>query len=177
MKKIKRATSRAMLGLTQQEIAILLKVTRSQWSHYEANTRFLPKGAALRFLEMLAYMISPETEALRHSSKLKHVENKTTSILEKRLKENEYQLMVLSRKIASVQDKVEKYSKAVQLMDFLNSPEQIKKAANPKGVSLLTAASIANYTESKSQLSLLQIDQNLLQYEETLLKEALGKLS
>lgn len=171
----KKDTSRSFLGLTQQEIALLLKVTRSQWSHYEASTRSLPNGAGIRFLEMLSYMILPETEALRHASMLKHEESKTKPTVQKRLKKTEYQLMVISRKIADVQEKFEKYSKSVQLMDFLNSPEEVKKAASLKALSSITSRALANYTESKSELRLLQLDQKLLLQEKLVLEEELKK--
>lgn len=176
MKRIKKDDSRSMLGLTQLELAMLLKVTRSQWSHYERGSRLLPNGAGSRYLEMVAYMVLPETEALRQSANQKYEGNYTKTILEKRLKENEYQLMVIAREIPKVQEKFEKYSKALQLTDFLNSPKEFKKAANPEGLSSITSDSIANYNKNKSQLILLDIDQRILQHEETLLKAALEEI-
>lgn len=176
MKGIKKDNTRTILGLTQLEIATILNVTRSQWSHYEGNTRDLPNGAGLMVGEMILYMLSPEAKALKSLSKPEYQENKTKLIMEKRLKENEYQLMKIHRKITKEQQKLEKYSKAVQLTDFLNSPEGINKAANLKGLKALTAAIISNYKECKSQLLLFQVDQELLQNEKLILEVALQRL-
>ncbi|UPT70291.1 MAG: helix-turn-helix domain-containing protein [Flavobacterium sp. JAD_PAG50586_2] len=160
MKRIKKGTVRAMLGLTQEQIAGLLKVSRSLWSHYEGLRRNLPQGAGTRIGEMITYMLTPEAKALKSLSKPEYLDNRTTLIIEKRLVENDYQLQVIVRKIASEQEKFENYSKAVQLMDFLNSPEEVKKARSLPALNAITVDVIDNYLESKSKLRLLLIDQN-----------------
>jgi transcriptional regulator with XRE-family HTH domain len=174
---MKKETSRSLLGLTQQEMAILLKVTRSQWSHYERNSRLLPHDAGLRLQEMTRYMASPEAQASQKLPEAEYGESKTKPIVEKRLRENEYQLMIIEKKIAGVQQKFEKYANAVRLMEFLNSPEEVKKAAHPEAVPVITTAAIRNLSKSKSQLDLLQIDQKLLQFEQQLLKSTLETFS
>lgn len=173
----KKRVFRSLSGLTQLEIAMLLKVTRSQWSHYEANRRDLPNDAGIRAQEMLSYMSSPKAIAFQKSSKPGYEKSKTKLMIEKRITENEYQLAGIARKIFGVEKKLDNYLKAVRLMEFLNSPEEVKKATSPEAVRSITSTSITNFIESKSQLDLLEIDQKLLQYETVLLKEALEKLA
>lgn len=167
----KNETIRALLGLTQQEMAMLLKVSRSQWSHYEMGIRNLPSAANLRLQEMILYMLSPEAQALQNIPSQKQDESKTKRVLENRLKENEYQLQIIARKITAIQEKVAKYAKAVQLMHFLNSPEQVEKAAAPLVLEPITAAAVRNFNENNSQLSLLLIDQELLQLQQKVLEK------
>lgn len=176
MKKINKENLRAMLGLTQQEIAGLLKVSRSLWAHFEGHRKNLPEDAGMRVNEMLLFMLSPEAKALKALTKPEYEENTTKMIFEKRLAENKYQLSVIDRKIAKEQEKFEKLSKAVQLMDFLNSPEQLKKAPSPQGLRVTTSKIIDNFKESRSKLRLLHIDLQLLQKEKLILEAAIEKL-
>jgi transcriptional regulator with XRE-family HTH domain len=173
MKRMKKDTARAMLGLTQEQISGLLKVSRSLLAHYEGLRRNLPEGAGTRIGEMITYMLTPEAKALKSLSRPEYQDNRTTLIIEKRLVENDYQLQDIARKIAREQEKIENYSKAVQLIDFLNSPEEVKKAISLPALNTITVDVIDNYLESKSKLSLLLIDQELLIKEKIILETAL----
>lgn len=168
---MKRETIRAMLGLTQQEMAMLLNVSRGQWSMYESNRRNLPLAASLRLGEMIVYMLSPEAKALKNLPKTEREDNKIKQLLEKRLKENEFQLMVFTRKINRAQGKLEQFEKAAQLMHFLNSPAEIKKAIAPQIVPSITEDIITSFRKYKLELSLLQIDLELLQGQQQVLEK------
>ncbi|WP_264519773.1 hypothetical protein [Flavobacterium sp. N1994] len=175
-KSLRQAHSnRLMFGLTQQEIALILNVSRSHLSHHEGNRRNLPSAANLRLQEMMLYMLTPEAQALQNLPNQKQEESKIKNILEIRLKENEYQLQVIARKITATQEKVAKYAKAVQLMHFLNLPEQVAKAAAPNVLEAITATALRNYNENNSQLSVLLIDQELLQLQHKVLEKAMLK--
>lgn len=102
-----------MLGLTQMEMAMILRIIRSQWSHYEAGTIILPENSGIRLSEIILYMLSPEAKTLKALSKPEYEDSKTKAIVKKRLKDNEYWLIDMARKIAKEQGKLEKYSKAV----------------------------------------------------------------
>lgn len=171
MSKIKKEATRSMFGLTQQEIAMLINVSRSHWSHYEGNRRSLPSAAGLRLDEIKRYMLLPEAKASENLSKFEN--GHTKRVIEKRLEENEYQLERLNRKIDKAQQKLEKYEKAAQLMAFLNSPEEVKKAPAPEILSSITGVAMANFRETKSELHLLKIDRELLLYEAIVLKKGM----
>lgn len=175
-KNLRAQTDRLLLGLTQQEIAMILNVSRSHLSHHEGHRRHLSSGAGLRLSEMILYMLSPEAKAFKTLDKPQYEDGKTKSILEKRLKGNEYQLRVLTRKIETAQEKFEKCKKAAQLMSFLNLPEEVEKAAKPEVLPLIESVAIINFRKTKSQLSLLQIDQDLLQLQQEYLQKTLREL-
>lgn len=176
MSKIKKETARSLFGLSQQQLATVLKVTRSQWSHYESGERSLPNDAGLLVIEMLSHMLSPEGSAFQNLSKPECADDKTRPILEKRLKENTYQLMVTERKIGTAQEKLDKSSKSVELMGFLNSTTKIKMPADPKTLRSIQSGAIAGFKENRSQLIVLEIDHELLLQEKAILEERLKKL-
>lgn len=53
----KRTTIREQLGVTQEELALLLKVTRSQLAMYELGKRDLPVAAKKQLSELLLYVM------------------------------------------------------------------------------------------------------------------------
>lgn len=53
MEKIK---IRELLGIKQEEIALLLEITRSQWAMYETGKRDLPTAAKLKLADILAFV-------------------------------------------------------------------------------------------------------------------------
>ena len=171
----KRYSDRHLLGLTQQEIAMILNVGRSQYSHHEARKRDLPGTASLRLAEMILYMTSPEAKEFSYVNKVEDDVAYTNQVLGKRLEEKEFRLLALNRKINAIEEKLEKHKKAVELMGFLNSPTEIVKAVNPKALDLIETRAIVDFREIKSELYLLQIDQKLMQYETELLKKSLKK--
>ncbi|WP_445454504.1 hypothetical protein [Flavobacterium sp. 25HG05S-40] len=174
--KRKGTNGSSEFGLKQEEIAMILRIPRIQWTHSKTSGRLLPHGIGERVSQMLMYMLSPKAKKLQSLTRPECADTKTKPIVEKRLKENEYQLMKITRKIAPVQEKLEKCSKAVELMHFLNSPEEIKKAADPETISSLEKTYITKYTDCKSQLTLLELDQELLENERLVLEAALQKL-
>jgi hypothetical protein len=174
--KRKGSNGSSEFGLKQEEIAMILRIPRIQWTHYKTSGRMLPNGIGERVSQMLMYMLSPEAKKFQSLTKPECADTKTKPMVEKRLKENKYQLMVIARKIEPVREKLEKCSKAVELMCFLNSPEEIKKAANPETISSIEKNYITMYKNCKSQLSLLELDQELLENEKSVLEAALQKL-
>ncbi|MDN3676080.1 helix-turn-helix transcriptional regulator [Flavobacterium paronense] len=174
-KNYRAQTDRESLGLTQQEIALILNVSRSHLSHHEGFRRHLPSGAGLRLSEMILYMLSPEAKTFKALDKIECEDDKTKNILEKRIKENEFQLRVIMRKIETAQAKFDKCKNAIQLMSFLNSPEEAKKAAKPETLSLIESVAIIKFKKAKSELSLLLIDMELLQLQQECYVKALKK--
>jgi len=62
---MRKETTRSLLfGLTQENMAMILRVPRSLWSHYERNRRDLPNNGNLWVQDMIMYMLSPKAKAL-----------------------------------------------------------------------------------------------------------------
>ena len=172
-----RETSCKLLGTTQEEMAMLLKVNRSQWSMFEAGKRDLPL-ASLQFLsEILAYMQSPETKATKSKANLakEKAENKQT--LEALVKENQYQQLRMARKIAVIEKKQEASVKALQLATYLI--KLTDKNREPDSKLLENIAIRANKTIAQNGLPILlsfQMKQAVVQQEEVVLTAALKGL-
>lgn len=113
----KENTIREMLGVTQEEMAMLLNISRSQWAMYESGQRDLPSATGQFFAAFFTYIKTkgkqektfPETIGLSQKE------------LERLLHKNEYQQLLLSEKIASVEKKQHAYVARLQLVDFLKN--------------------------------------------------------
>lgn len=106
------------LIITQEEIAILLGITRSQWAMYESGQRGLSsKGKAK--LEILLLnsnkVASVKREKLGHDVKQ---ENDAQKIVTKMLQENTFNQLQLQNKLALME---EKYQKALNTLHFVSS--------------------------------------------------------
>lgn len=88
---------REILGLQQQEIAILLKVTRSQWSLYEIGKRDLPIAAKLKLAEMLAFMQKSDAKSEENYPHLKIQEQKRLKVFKKQTIVNQHKQMIAQK--------------------------------------------------------------------------------
>ena len=67
---------RELLGMKQEDMAMLLQVTRTQWSMYEIGERDLPVAAVNQLVRMLAFIHQPETELAENFPHLVLQQNK-----------------------------------------------------------------------------------------------------
>lgn len=172
--KIKRHTDKDEFGLTQAEIALILGVNRSLYAHNEGKRRSLPSEARLRIAEMLFFMYSPEAaEAL---AKLKPDTTGLQQLLEKRLDEVEFRLLRLNHKINAMDKKVIKSKKAVVITQFLTSPADVKKAEKPEVLPSMEILANLNYKKIQLAWDVAQLDLELLQGQQQLLKKAIKRL-
>ena len=117
---------RDILGIKQQEIAILLKVTRSQWSLYEIGKRDLPIAAKLKLAEMLAFMQKSDARSEENYPHLKIQEQKRLKVLEKQMIVNQHKQMIAQKKLKSITKKYEAAMNALKLIDFLKTQSSKK---------------------------------------------------
>lgn len=172
----KTQTERSILGLTQQEVAMILNVSRGHYAHHEGNKKKLSTTAGLRFSEMIIYMLSPEAKALEKSFEPEFEDNRIKAILEEQLKEIEFELEVFTRKRNKVLEKFEKFEKAVRLMGFLNSPAEVEKAASKKILKTIEEKAIMSFDEAKYELNLMQIELDLLNLQQEYFQKSIKEL-
>ena len=174
----KRETICKLLGTTQEEMAMLLRVSRSQWSMFESGKRDLP-SAALQFLsEILAHLQSPEAKTTKTQATLAKEAAKKKQTLEALIKENQYQQLLVAKKIADIEKKQEASVKALQLAAFLNKRTDKNREHDADFLKKMEAR--ANKAIALNGLSVLvtcQIKQAVLHQEEAVLKVALKGLS
>ena len=174
----KKETICKLLGTTQEEMGMLLGVSRGQWSMFESGKRDLP-SAALQFLsEILAHLQSPEAKTTKTQATLAKEAAKKKQTLEALIKENQYQQLLVAKKIADIEKKQEASVKALQLAAFLNKRTDKNREHDADFLKKMEAR--ANKAIALNGLSVLvtcQIKQAVLHQEEAVLKVALKGLS
>jgi transcriptional regulator with XRE-family HTH domain len=161
---------REQLGLTQQDIAMVLGITRSQWSLYELGKRDLPLEASKLLAEMLSHVKKAETSS-KKPGKLSAA--KSQKELEHLLSKNEYRIVLVNRAIKTIEKKLHKNTNALVLADFLRVREDKKAMAgfiDVKASKSLEKASL-DLMRNKIKLELLKLERPMLKAElEKLLK-------
>ena len=174
----KTNTISTLLGFTQEDMAMLLGVSRGQWSMYESGKRDIPLQAKLLLAEMLQFMQTPSATI---SSKLPHVahqEAKKKEQLERMLKENEYQQLLVAKKLAALEKKYTAAVSVLQLMDHLAMLSDHKKAFDQGLLHRVAAKSASTLTKSGlPSLIKLQIKQELLEQEKLVIARVLRKIA
>ena len=117
---IKSHLFREALGLTQEETAMLLKITASQLSMFEIGQRDLPVNAKLQLVKMYNHVNSKQQEKIQHPI-IKDDATKIKEMIAKELLDNQYAQMVLERKIKEAKHKYAKSISALHLADYLQS--------------------------------------------------------
>ena len=152
------------LGLKQEEMAMLLNITRAQWSMFESGSRGLPKHALPLFAELLAHMNSDQV-----SFKIPLEDHITPEHIMRLIKENEYMRLLNAKKIAALEKKLEAEMRRSHLVEHLKKIGESKKA----GAALFFQQLIKNVAPSKidayTLLANLKLKLELLEYENKLL--------
>lgn len=162
----------AQFGVTQQEMAMLLGVSRSLWSLYELGKRDLPLSATLLLNDLM-------TKTRDHQS-IKKSEPATTSThmllrFERLLQENGYQLHIINRKIAALGKKQTTQLNLQQLSGLLQGREHSRSSATVSDA-VTARASIAAKTCLSDELAVQQHRREVLAFEKQLLESKLEAL-
>lgn len=163
----KETTITKLLGITQQDVAMLLGVSTSQWSMYSSGKRDLPAPAMVLLAEMLAYVKS--AEATPKSKKATDEQKETQQYLERRLRENEYQQQQLVRKMETTQRKKLAQSRMLLLSEFLEKRNAGKQVVTGHEVFKIKATQTAQTTvsdllaEQQHQKELFELERKMLE--------------
>lgn len=117
-KAMKRTNQiRNLLGVSQEDMAMLVRVSRSQWSMFELGKRDLPLTAMQLLAELLHHVQAPELAAksLPHDEKQQAQQQQ----LEHLLKENEYQQLLTTKKINFIERKQANKVRILHVVNFL----------------------------------------------------------
>ena len=168
MKRIN--TVREILGLTQHDMAMLLRIGRSQWSMYELGKRELPTAAQVLLADILMHVKSAETEA-KTEIHLKQQQEHSQKSLESLLRENQYQRLHIAREIAALEKKHTAHIQLSSVVDFLKIRNEGKE--NDAIVPLhplvnkvsqgLTSAELASVMQYRHTLEVLELEKALLE--------------
>ena len=172
---MKRETICTLLGTTQMEMAMLLKITRSQWSMYESGKRDLPLAAKVLLNEMLAHVNSAKANASKGPST--EAKQQTNQKLQGLLEENQNLQTVTEKKVAALENKQTSFDSAAHTVNYLGNHRDTTQTH------LKEMSKVIHYRTNKDwqrngspTLVAHQIKLKVLQYEAELLKETLKKL-
>ena len=162
---------RSALGITQDEMAMLLGVTRGQWSMFELGRRPLPLPSSLLLTEMLLHLQSPQFI-------VKPVPRKQQALqqwLERALRENEYQRVKLARTLAVIEKKQAAQERLCGLIDYLDDRE----SKTGKGLAFphRDAVSKTAAADYDSVLLELLMKKEMLEFEKTLLESRIKDMT
>jgi hypothetical protein len=173
----KEVTISELLGVSQLEISILLKINRSQWSMYESDDRSLPDDALKQMNEMLKHVQNKNNKQLKKQELSFQQQDKKKETLEKLLEENDYQQQTIARKIKKIKKKRAFVVARFQLLDFLNNQTNVIEE-HPELLQRMKDKAEAKATKyDESVLIVHEIKQTLLQEEEKLIKAKLEELN
>ena len=101
----KNTSLRSLLGITQEEAAQLLQTTRSQLSLYELGKRDLPTKSFVKLAKLWVHVEQANKIPKEAMPYFKEQEIKWQEQLQKDIEENQFQQMMLQRKIQKIEGK------------------------------------------------------------------------
>ena len=168
---------RTLLSVTQQEMAMLLHISRSQWSMYELGERDLPVAARQLLAELLMHLkvnknidkslpMPSDRQLQLQQQKLAHL-----------LRENEYQQLLLARKIAAYEKKQASRINRLQIVDFVDT-RHAKKGNNESVLHQNLADKVIREQVEEDYVVVMEheLKQELLHLEKSLLESKLAKI-
>ena len=159
---------REILGVKQEDIAMLLQVTRSQWSMYEIGKRDLPIAAKLKLSAMLEYVQKNEANFRHNVTETKIQKQKTAKWLEEQIVINQHKHMLVDKKLKSIQKNYEYSLNTLKLYDFLKTNTNKSSKEEDFVINVLKLRADVNiqnnglYIQAKQQLKLELIEQELI---------------
>lgn len=170
-------TIRKQLGVTQEKLALLLKVTRSQLSMYELGKRDLPVSAKKQLTELLLYVKEQSATKKETTKLMKEEVLLKKSIVEELLHTNVLQQIKVERALERFEKKLQAGQASLNLIDFLEK----KTAKKEKQTDLLLESMKTKSFKVVDQSNLavvtkLQIQKEVLEAEKKVLERFLQKL-
>mgnify|MGYP003421691245 FL=1 len=160
----------ALLGISQENLAILLQVSRSQFAMFELGKRSLPVQA----MEKLATMLTHSQKKSTKSEVKKNNAVEEQNLLKKLLLKNSHQQLLVERKIKALEKKQNALATSKKLIaHLLKNESKMKKneLAVLKSIEIKSKnQDIKNYATLLLQL---EIKKEVLVFEEKLLQKKL----
>lgn len=168
----KNNTLRHTLGLSQEELAQILKVSRSQLSLYELGKRNLPVEAMQKLVSLLNAMQNPEfsDDALSKEDTLQKINQE--KILNQLVLKNKHQQLMNAKKIKSIemkQNQLFALKNTIQVLNIEKHNKSVLKSIESKAKNRLLNSNDENLIK-------LKIQKEVLEYEEKILKNYLKNI-
>ena len=167
-----RKPIREELNLTQDEMAMLLNISRSQWALYELRLRELSTMGLVRESQAGRFLATLEINEPKNVPKIAALESERTKFITDALSKNEFDQFACKRKIERIEKDYKAAQKLFKLTDFLLQSEDQANAQQIAALEILkTKAVEVQQKNSPLQILKLEVRQKLLQQEKLLLAE------
>lgn len=113
----------ALVGIPQEEMAMLLEVKRVQWALFLTGKRGLPPTALLKLSEMLTILKEPDNENLDDDT-IKEEQTQITKYLEDQIITNQYKQELVLNQLEKCRKRYQSAQNAVKIADNLIAKEE-----------------------------------------------------
>ncbi|MFT3795355.1 helix-turn-helix domain-containing protein [Flavobacterium sp.] len=172
----KQNSLRNLLGVTQQEIAMLLNVSRGQWSMYECGRRDLPTHAVQLLAEIVAHLQSSGTAPAKDNKQQALAESRRVQ-LEHLLRENQFERLLLEKKRCALEKQQQSDAVRKQLAEFIRQRSVADKYSNARPLVSPKVLGKNFEQDCDAQLLRYEIRLELLSLEKLLLESKLQKIN
>lgn len=161
---------RDLLGITQEDLAALLKISRTQLSMYEIGKRELPSTAIIQLADMLRYLQEDASKSADTTSLLKEQAIQKEKAFEEMRKENHFKQLVVEKKLNVLEKKYKANLSAFQLMKYLEKQDtengklesHLLKTIERKALAELNKNGLAMITKYKIEKEVLQAEEKII---------------
>ena len=166
----KRENIRDAFGISQEELAIVLKITRSQLAMFETGKRELPSTAIIQLAEMLRYLQEDASKSTETISLLKEQEIQKGKALEEMRKENHFKQFALEKKLNALEKKYNANLMAFQLINYFEQQntenyelgKEMAKIIERKALAELNKNGLAIITKYKIEKEVLEAEEKII---------------
>ena len=115
------------LLLSQEDIAMLLGITRSQWAMYEIRQRDIPSTAKLKLATLLKQVNALSKEAKKEWPYQKSQEALKQKMLLDQLEDNKLEQLRVQRKLDQLERNYKEAENTIQFVTFLKEKESLSE--------------------------------------------------
>jgi transcriptional regulator with XRE-family HTH domain len=161
-------TVSALLGITQFELGMLLRVHPSQISMFESGLRDLPLASKQLLAEALVHVQTRQEDAKQVAHEAKQVYKKEQ--IECLLRKNENHRLEAVRKVTAAEKKNSSKERLLQILDFLDNHKSNEVRSGFAYEPLTRKAIKAKKTDSMAALVAAELKLEMLENEKILLE-------
>lgn len=114
---------KSKLGLTQEEIGMLLGIGKGTWSMYDSGLRDLPLSAEKQLIILLSHLQHTKESSLEKQKFLAAEQEKTQGWLKQEHSKLQYKEQLLNRQLLDIESKRTKCFAALELIHSLETKE------------------------------------------------------
>ncbi len=172
----KNSTIQELLGISQENMAMILQITRTQWSMYVLGKRSLPVAATLKLAEILNFVTKPEIISQKSVNVSVLDESKKEMFFETQKNINKHQQIITKNKLNAIQKKNNTAFSTLKIISFLETKESTQENQNVYNSIKQNAETNIKKNNLLVQTK-LQIKLELLQHEEKIIFQKMNKCS